>query len=260
MDGQQALLSDGDSNDDGVSLDGIINPFVNTPITITTSGAGLLDAWIDYNRDGDWDDPGEQIFTSQAVGDPNVVGPQETELFFQAPLGIELGTTTYARFRFSSVGGLLSTGLVRDGEVEDYLWPLTDGRPPIANDDPIFIGQYTTTEDLVLGPNGSRNLLSNDTDPDAGDVLSVVSTTPFVSDLGAAVSINSDGTFSYDPTAPCSLPITPDCHFQVLAPGETVVDTFTYTISDGNNGMDTAEVTVRVQGVNDAPIPMRTTC
>ena len=36
--------------------------------------------------------------------------------------------------------------------------------------------------------------------------------------------------------------------------GETVEDTFTYTISDGNGGTDTATVTVTVEGVNDAPV------
>ena len=33
--------------------------------------ANLLDAWIDFNRDGDWDDSGEQIFTSFDLGGTN---------------------------------------------------------------------------------------------------------------------------------------------------------------------------------------------
>jgi VCBS repeat-containing protein len=39
-----------------------------------------------------------------------------------------------------------------------------------------------------------------------------------------------------------------------LAAGEIVTDTFTYEVSDGNGGTDTAALTVTVTGVNDAPI------
>jgi len=38
-----------------------------------------------------------------------------------------------------------------------------------------------------------------------------------------------------------------------LAAGATLVDTFTYTISDGNGSNDTATVSVTVSGVNDLP-------
>ena len=31
------------------------------PIEVSVTGAGVLEAWIDFNADGDWDDPGEQI-------------------------------------------------------------------------------------------------------------------------------------------------------------------------------------------------------
>jgi autotransporter-associated beta strand protein/VCBS repeat-containing protein len=43
-----------------------------------------------------------------------------------------------------------------------------------------------------------------------------------VSDLGATVTMNPDGTFTYDPTGSAEL--------QALAAGESVTDTFTYTI------------------------------
>ena len=42
-----------------------LNAFVLTEIEVSASSDGLLDAWVDFNRDGDWDDLGEQIFTSQ---------------------------------------------------------------------------------------------------------------------------------------------------------------------------------------------------
>src|SRR6185503_18882665 len=32
-----------------------------------TGGSGFLNGWIDFNRDGDWADSGEQIFTDEPV-------------------------------------------------------------------------------------------------------------------------------------------------------------------------------------------------
>ncbi|MFY0662846.1 MAG: VCBS domain-containing protein [Shimia sp.] len=60
------------------------------------------------------------------------------------------------------------------------------------------------------------------------------------------VTNNSDGTFSYDPTAA----------FDSLAAGETATDTFTYTVDDGNGGTATETVTITILGQNDAPVAM----
>ena len=35
---------------------------------------------------------------------------------------------------------------------------------------------------------------------------------------------------------------------------DTVTDSFTYTVSDGNGGTDTATLIITVTGVNDAPV------
>ncbi len=40
---------------------GVLNHGVATPIEVSVTGAGILEAWVDFNADGDWDDPGEQI-------------------------------------------------------------------------------------------------------------------------------------------------------------------------------------------------------
>ena len=55
-----------------------------------------------------------------------------------------------------------------------------------------------------------------------------------------------DGTFVYDATGSATL--------QAMFDGQSASDTFTYTVSDGNGGFDTATVTVTVQGVTDLPI------
>jgi len=79
-------------------------------------------------------------------------------------------------------------------------------------------------------------VLGNDSDPD-GDPLSVVDFDA-LSTLGAAVSISPDGAFAYRPLGSVIL--------QALQSGETAVDTFTYTISDGRGGTATATVTITV--------------
>ncbi|MEO0852758.1 MAG: Ig-like domain-containing protein, partial [Cyanobacteria bacterium J06648_11] len=45
----------------------------------------------------------------------------------------------------------------------------------------------------------------------------------------------------------------PNGQFELLADGATTTDSFTYTISDGNGGTDTALATVTLNGVNDVP-------
>ncbi|MEX0819803.1 MAG: trypsin-like serine protease, partial [Pirellulaceae bacterium] len=53
-------------DEDGVrfnSTGGVFNKNFFTPIDVTFTGTGVLEAWIDFNGDGDWDDPGEQIIT-----------------------------------------------------------------------------------------------------------------------------------------------------------------------------------------------------
>ena len=41
--------------------------------------------------------------------------------------------------------------------------------------------------------------------------------------------------------------------------GETATLTFTYTISDGNGGTDTGDITITINGVNDTPIAVNDT-
>ncbi|MCP4307715.1 MAG: hypothetical protein GY788_23145, partial [bacterium] len=49
------------------------------------------------------------------------------------------------------------------------------------------------------------------------------------------------GSYSYDPTGSATI--------QALDKGARHVDSFTYTIDDGNGGTDTATVTITVIGV-----------
>jgi hypothetical protein len=117
-DGQPTAAADGDDvngvdDEDGVVFATPLTQGANATLNITASGVGLIDAWIDFNADGDWGDAGEQIFASQAVGG----GLNAIDI--PVPAGATVGAT-FARFRISSAGGLAVTGLAADGEVEDY--------------------------------------------------------------------------------------------------------------------------------------------
>ncbi|MBL0009809.1 MAG: hypothetical protein IPP25_22230 [Saprospiraceae bacterium] len=137
-DGQPNATSTGDGADeDGVTLPASLITNLSNDITVNASAPGLLDAWVDFNRDGDWSDAGEKIFTSTAL----VAG--NNALSFSVPGGASLGTS-FARFRFSTAGALGITGLANDGEVEDYQVVILD-RAISVNDVTIAEGNAGTT-------------------------------------------------------------------------------------------------------------------
>ena len=74
----------------------------------------LLQGWIDFNQDGDWEDYGEQIVKDVELNEGQNV------LTFQVPQAADSGFT-FARFRYSLDHGIGPTGVARGGEVEDYL-------------------------------------------------------------------------------------------------------------------------------------------
>ncbi|MFT5526223.1 MAG: VCBS repeat-containing protein, partial [Pirellulaceae bacterium] len=105
--------------------------------------------------------------------------------------------------------------------------------------DPVdaFDDSATTDEDNPV----TFNVLSNDVDPDAADVIAV---TAF--DAAGVVGLVSrvDGDFTYDPNG----------QFESLAAGQSTTEQFTYTVTDGQTSTDVAIVTVTIDGVNDAPV------
>ena len=54
-------------DEDGVTFLTPVAACQTAQVTVIASAAGKLDAWIDFNRDGDFNDAGEQIFTSRAL-------------------------------------------------------------------------------------------------------------------------------------------------------------------------------------------------
>jgi VCBS repeat-containing protein len=96
----------------------------------------------------------------------------------------------------------------------------------------------TTDEDAAV----TFGVLSNDTDPDTSDTLSVTSAS-VTSGLGSVV-VNLDNTLTY----------TPATSYNSLAAGETASVEVTYAISDGNGGTSSSVATITVTGTNDGPV------
>lgn len=109
---------------------------------------------------------------------------------------------------------------------------------PVAHDD------SAQAQQDVVTTISAATLLANDMDDDVDDTKSLVAVSA-VSAKGAGVTI-VDGNVVYDPRTAAQL--------LALGAGQTITDTFTYTMRDTVGATSTATVTVLVTGVNDAPI------
>ena len=101
-----------------------------------------------------------------------------------------------------------------------------------VNDDPVAVGDRKTRSKNTPLTFPSSDLTANDTDDDVDDEITVTSVAEATA-LGGTAVLNNDGVITYTP---------PVNHVG----GD---DSFTYTISDGNEGTDTATVTMPVAQV-----------
>ncbi|BAO45571.1 GEVED domain-containing protein [Thiolapillus brandeum] len=109
-----AGICSGTDDEDGVVF---VQPWVagnNTDVTVTASAAGVLDAWADFNGDGDFADAGERIASGVSVA-------AGANVLTVAVPGTAIPGNIHTRFRLSSAGVPEPTGVAPDGEVEDHL-------------------------------------------------------------------------------------------------------------------------------------------
>jgi hypothetical protein len=145
--------------------------------TIVVAGSnGVLNAWVDWNKDGDWNDPREQIFTNRTV----TAGTNTLE--FTVPV-LTVSGVSFARFRLSTASDLAPGGAAPDGEVEDY--QVTLNLPPevsgvsanevgqegafqteyeftveFSDDHGIDVSSVGLSDVSVTGPGGALNVIS----------------------------------------------------------------------------------------------------
>jgi hypothetical protein len=167
-DGKQTSSADGDKNSDGTSSDdgvtfangnsiqggNISLGFMNTikvSAAIPTGMTGHLDAWIDVNRDGKWTPDEKIVFDGNPTG--TVVDGVNTLTFTlgskQSPHG-----ASFARFRFSSAGISVPTGIAPDGEVEDY--QVNDVGSPYQN----FSNAFDVNNDGKISPSDALTVIN----------------------------------------------------------------------------------------------------
>ncbi|WP_077337870.1 Ig-like domain-containing protein [Pseudocolwellia agarivorans] len=101
---------------------------------------------------------------------------------------------------------------------------------PTANND-----NYQINEDITLSINSNSGLLANDSDIDGGTLT--VNTTPLVAPQQGSLILNTDGSFTY----------LPKNNFNGL-------DTFTYQILNNKGAITTAQASITINPINDAPV------
>ena len=161
-DGQPTSDANGDGADeDGVTFGSIRVGQLDASVTVNIQNAptgAKLDAWIDFNGDGSWGGPGEQI------ADTRDVREGDNTLMFDVP-SWAASAITYARFRLSTEGDLGVGGLAADGEVEDYHVTIN----PPATAPGRFVGQNTISTEA----DRANSVFAADVDGDGDvDVLS----------------------------------------------------------------------------------------
>lgn len=213
---------DGSDDDDGVVFATPLVAGQAAVVDVTASAEGRLDAWIDFDGNGNWDGDQEQIFSNL------LLLPNRNTLFFSIPASANVTDRTYARFRFSSDGGLSAGGLALDGEVEDYAVAVAAG--PAT---PVALADETTTHQATAV---AIDVVANDSDADGNlDIRSVT----LLSDPthGSAIVDRLSGVVTYIPD-----------------PGFTGTDSFTYQINDRDGLSDSAIVNVGVLPGNQPPV------
>jgi hypothetical protein len=238
-DGKPSVDGNGDTLDDGVTFtstggypagfesSAVISRQLPTTFTITASSTGYVDAWIDFNGDGDWDDPDEQIlknlpfYSDTLTQTINLVIPASAPAF-QDP------KFTFARFRISADGDTRPNGLATSGEVEDYrLTLLPNSSPPVVSTP---IPDQTANEDTVLRIPLNQYI----TDPDSFDKLTYV---PTISDPSKA-TVTIDGN---------DLVIT-------MLPNQNGKVTITVKATDTTGFSVSDSFDLTIVPVNDAPV------
>ena len=100
----------------------------------------------------------------------------------------------------------------------------------------------SVTEDTAAAASG---ILPAPTDPDSGDSVSFV---PIAGGAGLFGTLNLDADGHYTYTLNNSLAAV-----QGLGEGQTLTDTFIYTVTDAHGGTGSNTLTVTINGVNDSP-------
>ncbi|TWT74904.1 Ig-like domain-containing protein [Allorhodopirellula solitaria] len=206
---------------------------IEVTVTNTNSSPGYLQAWIDFNADGDFLDSGEQIRSDAVLG----TGTHNIDITLPTSFDINADGTddgvldTFSRFRYSHTAGLGVGGPADTGEVEDHAIRIlgAGNNGGLATNDIVTVPQNANAFAIDVLRNDA-NLASNPL---------TISNVDARSAAGAIVTIRPG-----DPGEQVVL-YSPPSNF-------TGSDSFEYEVTDsfGNTGTATVQVTVQFATAN----------
>ncbi|MGB7346668.1 MAG: putative Ig domain-containing protein [Pirellulaceae bacterium] len=160
----------------------------------------------------------------------------------------------------STTGPYTVTVTASDGNggsvTQTFTWTVTNPAPTAENNaNTVSDAGPTTATGNVIDDASMGGLLDNDADGDDLTVTIVdgapVGTATSIPANYGNLTIGNDGSYTYDLNASHPSVVA-------LAQGDSLTETFTYTISDGEGGSDTADLTITIVGSNDAPTAIGT--
>jgi len=235
--------ADGSDDEDGVTWLGPLRIGLPVGVQVVASTNGNLNAWIDFDRNGSWAEPGEQVFTNRAL----VAGTNT--LSINVPANAVLGNS-YARFRFSTASGASFSGPASDGEVEDYAVAIlavtdlaatvTDAPDPVAASSNLV---YTITV-TNAGPSLAADVALTDVLPAGVAFISALPSQGSCAENGGTVSCGF-GAMAKGTVVNVAL---------VVAPGSARTLTNSVTVSGADfDSVPTNNTAIAVTAVLNAP-------
>jgi len=137
--------------DDGITF---LTPLLSgsdSLIEVAATGAGYLNIWGDWNRDGIFT-PDEKLLSDKYMDNTTEV------LLVNTPISA-LNGFTWTRARFTSITSIVASGGVADGEVEDYRVLVTNAGNSQIQDTPYYVafedswpvkGDYDMNDVVIL--------------------------------------------------------------------------------------------------------------
>ncbi|SFB88806.1 LruC domain-containing protein [Pseudoalteromonas denitrificans] len=107
-----------DDSDDGVQFITGLEVGLDTLMLVTSSSVGYLNAWFDWNQNGEFDNSEQAVISKSLVAGEN-------HILLEVPNNALVGST-WMRFRVTENPTVTANGGVSNGEVEDYQQNITD--------------------------------------------------------------------------------------------------------------------------------------
>jgi len=234
------------SQDIVVTITGI-NTGVNNPATIT----GTTTAFINEDSSNstlttsgsltvDDIDAGENVFNTTVTSAPGNLGSLTLTDTGTFNYTVDNSAIQYLGATETKTETFTVTSL--DGTASEDITITITG----VNDNPTATDEtQTTDEDTAI----TGNVLTNDSDIDTSDILTIAKLNgtpravgkPVTLFSGALLTLNADGSFTYNPNN----------QFEFLGANQTEIDGFAYTVSDGNGGTSHAIATIEITGINN---------